>query len=202
MSGARDIFARFRRDESGSLVEFAFVIVLFLLLLLGAIDFGRLGYSMVMAQKATERAVRLAVVSGPVCAGLPNNNWRGTATEPKYGTPCDADSTICADPGTTACTADASDAGKAIWNAVAPLMPTGATAANLRMTYTYDASLGFLGGPYTPVVSADITGLTFDFISPLGALAELAIRGTGPAGLGESFTFPGLSASLPAEDLS
>ena len=51
------------RDEAGTvLVELAVVLGLFVLMVFGVIDFGRLGFSYVLAEKATETAARMAVV--------------------------------------------------------------------------------------------------------------------------------------------
>ena len=71
---------RFRRDEGGAaLVEMGIIMPLFLLLAFGLIDFGRLGFAYVMAQKATEQAVRAAVVRTPACAGVPAATTRSTS---------------------------------------------------------------------------------------------------------------------------
>jgi Flp pilus assembly protein TadG len=50
-------------DDSGTtLVEFAIVLPIFLLLFLGTIDFGRFGAEYMMAQKAMQLAARTAAV--------------------------------------------------------------------------------------------------------------------------------------------
>ena len=196
----------FARDEGGAvLVEYGIVMALFLLLLFGLIDFGRLGFSYVMAQKATERAVREAVVRTPVCAGVPTLNERGpldgSATMYRFGASCSIGSGLCADPGTFSCNAGVQTAAsEAIWAEVSPLLPTNATRQNLVFRYEFDENLGFLGGPYTPVVTVELTDLDFQFVTPLGALAALAGI-TGQSTLGVDFAFPSMSASLPAEIL-
>jgi hypothetical protein len=68
------------------------------------------------------------------------------------------------------------------------------------MRYTFDPNLGFLGGPYTPIVTVDLVDFDFQFITPLGALANLATGGT-DSEIPNAITFPNMSASLPAEDL-
>ncbi len=197
---------RFAREESGAtLVEFAMVFGVFIFLVFGVIDFARFGFAHVMAEKATERAVRFAAVSPALCTGLPETNTRasGSISSSLYpnGTICSADGGICADPGTASCRAQDSNAtAAAIWARVSPLLPNTATIENLEFSYSYDPALGRLGAPYTPVVTAQLADLQFDFISPLGALAGFAAR-RDDTGLGASFTFSGLSASLPAEDL-
>jgi Flp pilus assembly protein TadG len=196
----------FGQDDSGStLVEFAIVMPLFLLVLFGLIDFGRMGFEYVMANKAVQMAARTAVARPPACPGVALVNTRGVvapgAVPPYFGTNCRAGSTVCADPGPVTCTGDASNPTAAeIWGAVNGLMPVGSTVANLRFSYTYTSDLGFLGGPYVPMVTVETVNLTFQFVTPLDGLAVLA-GSTGP-GLPGSLPFPALSVSLPAEDLA
>lgn len=203
---ARTALTGFARQESGAtLVEFAMVFGVFIFLIFGIIDFARFGFAHVMAEKATETAVRSAVVSPAICNGLPERNIRASdailSSVYPNGTLCSTDGGICADPGTTTCRASMDDAtSAAIWARVAPLLPNTAEIENLEFSYSYDPALGRLGAAYAPVVSAQLADLQFDFISPLGALAGFAAQ-SGDTGLGASFTFPGLSASLPAEDL-
>jgi hypothetical protein len=55
-----------RCDKGASAAEFAFVLPLLLLFLLGIIDVGRLMWTLNQAEKATQMGVRYAVVSDPV----------------------------------------------------------------------------------------------------------------------------------------
>ena len=76
-----------------------------------------------------------------------------------------------------------------------------ATPANLRFRYSFDPNLGFLGGPYVPLVTVELQNLNFDFFSPLAGLASLA--GATPSGnLGAAIPFPPMSVSMPGEDLA
>ena len=190
-------------DDGATLVEFGIVMGLLLFLVFGLIDFSRLGFSYVMAQKATERAVRQAVVMSPVCAGLPTTNLRGilsgTTTDLKFGASCSIDDTLCEDGGTVSCTAT-SDAARVIWDNIAPLMPSNSDPSNLEFTYRFDPKLGFLGGPYTPLVTVEIINLDFEFVTPLGALAALA-GASNASEVGNDFQFPSMSTSLPSEAL-
>ena len=89
---------RFRGDESGTtMVEFAICVSLFLLILFAVIDFGRLGYNWVVAEKAMQRAVRVAAVRPPVCAGVPLYHARDAAAPNTYGagTLCSTDGGVC-----------------------------------------------------------------------------------------------------------
>lgn len=198
--------SRFGAEEAGTtLVELAIAIPLFLLIFLGLMDFGLFASTDVMAQKAVERATRLAVVRPPACAGVATVNARGTVNPgdvpPPFGTSCSAGANVCTAPATVSCAGSTGNATVAeIWALVQPAMPYGTTAANLQFSYSYDARLGFLGGPYVPLVTVKLQNATYNFISPLGALATLAgAGGTGPAA---SVTLPPLSLTLPGEDLA
>ena len=108
------LFRGARDEDGGTLVEFGVVLSIFLLLVFGLIDFSRLGFSYVMAGKAADRAVRLAVVRPPACAGLPETNDRGTLQGGselyKFGASCSIDSALCADPGPVSCSANSANA--------------------------------------------------------------------------------------------
>lgn len=196
----------FRADQRGTtMVEFALVLPVFLLLLFALIDFGRLGFEYVMADKAMQLAARMAVARPAACPDVPQTNLRGVVASgtvpPYFGTNCRAGATVCADPGTITCLGDTGNATVAeIWTAISPLMPSHATAADLRFTYAFDSNLGFLGGPYTPMVTVQTDTLTFQFATPISALAALA---AGQANdLPGSLPFPAMTVSLPAEDLA
>ncbi|WP_127903638.1 TadE/TadG family type IV pilus assembly protein [Solirhodobacter olei] len=197
-------------DESGAaLVELALVLPLFLFLLFGLIDFGRLGFSIVMARSAVDMAVRTAVVRPLACDDptFPTSNQRGSDTTqplPPFGTSCSPGTTgICAAPSPVSCTGSESNTTAfEIWNKIAPLMPFGTTIANLQFTYTYDPNLGFLGGPYVPTVTVALTGAKFQFVTPLGALAEAFAGGPLSFDTSKGIDFPTISAALPGEDLA
>ncbi len=198
--------AGFSQDESGStLDEFAIVMPIFLLIFLGLIDFGRLGFEYVMANKAVQLAARIAVARPPACDPVPagfSTNARGTGGIGKtYGTNCRAEANICAVKPTLTCEGNVTNATVAeIWTTLSPLMPAGSQASNLRFEYRYTSELGFLGGPYVPMVTVEIQNLRFRFIMPLGQLGALAgSTGTAPPG---TLPFPPLSVTLPAEDLA
>lgn len=190
-------------DESGAnLVEFSLVVTLFLFFLLAIIDFGRIGHAWVGANKATQLAARLAAVRPPACAGVPQRNTRGTAASaPAYGALCRAGAGVCAVPAPAVCQGNATNATAAeIFDAIRPLVPAGTTIGQMRYSYTFDANLGFLGGPYVPMVTVEFTGVTFTFVSQLGAFVT-ALTGQS-SGLGAALGMPGMSVSLPGEDLA
>lgn len=198
--------ARVWRDEAGTvLVELAVVLGLFVLMVFGVIDFGRLGFSYVLAEKATETAARMAVVRPAICpnvAPVVRRTLLGTLNlSVRNGTRCTDAPGVCRAPATVTCTGSAGQPqAAAIFTQIAALLPVGAGAENLRFTYSYDPDLNRVGAPYAPIVTVEITDLEYQFISPLGAFVALA-GGTDDGRLGTAFAFPSMSASLPAEDL-
>jgi hypothetical protein len=218
-----------RREDGASLVEYAIVISLFLLVFFAILDFGRLGFNWVMTEKAMQRAVRIAVTRPPICEGVPETNVRGTDTSREYGAFCRAGEGVCANAGRQACVLSASpiscdsagtSTAEEIWCVINPILPSNANPRNIRVSYQFDSRLGFLGGPYTPMVEMaivtehdvplilDSQALRFDFVTPLPGMAALVGGGT-PSNLtdsdGDSRTdipFPDLSVSMPAEDLA
>lgn len=217
--------SHFGQSERGTtLVEFAIAISLFLLIFFAVLDFGRLAYNWVMAEKAMQTAVRIAAVRPAVCAGVPDMNVRADAFDDTVpsGTLCRAQPGICLAVSPAPCTLAAADGGNPeavataseIWTAVRPFLPDNATNANVLLSYDYNESLGFLGGPYTPLITAELVGsaaqsggfgdFRFTFVTPLSALAAAAgaTDTTGVPTEGASIPFPAVSATLPAEDLN
>lgn len=241
---------RFRRSEDGaSLVEYAVVITLFLLLFFGILDMGRLGFNWVMTEKAMQRAARIAVARPPICTGVPTIHQRGSDLSEPMGTPCRESAGMCAVEDLVACTFNVSetlrgfngdngyrddcesignaDTATEIWCTIWPILPNTATPRHLRVTYAHDPLLGFMGGPYTPMVemgvvtAADVENpvfstdtnsapqaLQFDFITPLPGFVTLLSGGTpssfqtSDSGALAAIPFPDLSVSMPGEDLA
>ncbi|MEZ5796205.1 MAG: TadE/TadG family type IV pilus assembly protein [Paracoccaceae bacterium] len=198
--------AQLAGDEDGStLVEFSMVISLFLLIFFGLIDFGRLAYHVVTSERAMHLAAWIATVRPPACPGVPETMLRDAAApaDIDYGTGCSAGGAICQSPGTVTCLGNAANPTAAeIWARVETTLPPGATIQNLRFTYAYDARLSFLGGPYVPVVTTELEDVTFQFVTPLGALARVAGATPGGPEIGADVVLPSNSVSLPAEDLA
>ncbi|MAY33663.1 MAG: pilus assembly protein [Rhodovulum sp.] len=208
MSALIRITRAFWRDERGAtLVELGMVMPAFLLLFFGIIDFGRLSFHVVTAEKALQIAARIAAVRPPACDGVAVINTVGVVPNgeiaPKYGTNCRAGSTVCAQPADVTCAGDeTNDTVAEIWPLISGALPIGATAADLQFTYASDPNLGFLGGPFVPVLTVTLTNQTFTFVSPLGALAGMTGAADNPDLPAMSISFPDLSVSLPAEDLA
>ena len=220
---SKECFREFKDDETGTtLVELALCISLFLLILFAIIDFSRLGYNWVVAEKAMQRGARIASVRPPVCPGLPAVHFADPNNVNSYtaGTLCLTDGGICT-PAFAQCLLSQPAAGDAvasatateIWNALSPLMPQGTTTANIQLSYNYDPRLGFLGGPYVPVITARLVGsadtgsptgyneLPFQFVTPLSALAAQA-GASDITGIPGSIPFPGIEVTIPAEDMN
>jgi len=203
LSAAKSRARAFWADESGAnLVEFSLVVTLFLFLLFAIIDFGRVGNAWVGANKATQLAARLAAVRPPACPGVPTLTVRGTASPAaNFGSLCRAGAGVCSSPTPVTCQGSAANAtAQEIFTAVRPLVPAGTTIGQMRFSYTPDRDLGFLGGPYVPMVTVEFTCVTFTFVSPLGAPVT-AMTGCAST-LGRAIAMPGMSVSLPAEDLA
>ncbi|MGK7651974.1 hypothetical protein ACSQ76_06010 [Roseovarius sp. B08] len=70
----------------------------------------------------------------------------------------------------------------------------------MEFSYAFDPNLGFLGGPYTPMVTVSLDLDNFQFVSPLASLANAA--GATNSNIGSVATYSDFSVSLPAEDLA
>jgi hypothetical protein len=143
---------------------------------------------------------------------LPGAIPAGT-TPPRYGTLCRASPGVVCAVRQDSCIGDLANPTVAeIWfgsdrtpggaPGIREILPTNASPANLRFRYTSDPGIGFLGGPYAPIVTVEIENLDFRFVTPLGRLAALA-GAAQASGLGDtSIPFPSMSISLPGEDLA
>lgn len=194
---------RYLRDDDGAgLVEYSLVVLMFLFLLFAIIDFGRLANAWVGANKATQIAARLASVRPPVCVGVPPLNLRGSLAAPNFGSLCRAGAGTCADPGEVACDgADTSPTAAAIYASVIPLLPPGTQIEQLRFRYSFDSNLGFLGGPYVPMVTVELNGVDFVFVSQLGEFIRFLTGNASTLG-SAPLAIPTMSVSLPGEDLA
>lgn len=193
------------REDGGVLVEFSIVIALFLFIFFAMLDFGRLVYQTTLSEKATYIAARTAIVRPAACAGLPERHVAGTVpggtTPPRYGTSCSVAGFVCQAVADVTCVGNAGNATAVeIWARIAPMLPPDASIDNLRFTYRFDQNLGFLGGPYTPMVTVDLDLPDFQFVSPLGALAVAA--GAPSSTMSPTAAFADFSVTLPAEDLN
>ena len=195
--------ARFMRDESGAaMVEFAMVSGIFFLMIFQIIDFGMFASNKLMAEKSTQIAARIATVRPAACSGVIDRYTRGVALpKPRFGTSCSAFANTCAMPATVSCAGDANNpTASEIWARISPTLPQGSDISNLTFIYAPDTNLGYLGGPYVPQVSVELTLPAFQMSFAIGALADLAGGTTnGPSRTPQYSVF---SITLPGEDLA
>jgi Flp pilus assembly protein TadG len=197
-------FGGFARAEDGAaMVEFSIVCVVFFLIMFALIDFGRLGFAHVSGETALRIAVRTAAVRPAACTGVPDRIMtRGTVPSgtipPRFGSSCNLASYACQTVATVSCRGSSTNpTAQEVWARVAPLLPAGTTEESLQYTYTQDKQLGYLGGPYVPVLTVELIDraksgtqpLTFLFFSPFTAAFN-------------PLSLPRFSSSLPAEDLA
>ncbi|MDU8946029.1 TadE/TadG family type IV pilus assembly protein [Ovoidimarina sediminis] len=207
---------RFAQEEDGTtLVEFALAIIIFLLLFLGSLDFGRFLLHYYHAERAMHIATRIAVVRPAVCPIPPDHFARApdvSLPTPQFGTNCSDPSSPCRVEPPVTCTAGTIDpkslgyqTAQEIWDIVGAAFPPGTQIDDIEFTYAYDSNLGFLGGPYTPQVTVELTGARFRFLTPLGRFSQLvgATPNTTLDGFSdEGFAFPVMGVTMPGEDLN
>lgn len=190
----KDLLTRFSRNNSGATaVEFALVVGLFLTLLLGIFDFGRMFFNWNKAAKATEMGVRLATVSDMVAVGL--QDYDGLVVSGGNGlvVPIAAinggQPVICksgGDCGGFGFDQASFDNILARMQGISPEIK----AENLVIEY-HHIGFGFSGNPYGSDISPNVTvrleNMQFDFIFPgLQSFMSLAM--------------PELKATLTGED--
>lgn len=191
--------------SAATAAEFAMVLPLLLIFLLGIIDGGRLLWDLNKNQKASQSGVRLAAVTNMIPSGLASYSFATSgALTPGTPVPTTAfDSVTCT---SGLCTkGDPSDDCKMSATGVGPTpgydsaaftrvvnrmhaMDARIGAANVRVTYC-NVGLGYAGNPYgadvSPQVVVAVTGLSFVPITSL---------------LFAEFTMPDSSSSMPMED--
>ena len=168
------------RDQRGaSAAEFALVLPLLILLLLGLIDAGRFIWEYNRAEKATQMGARYAVATAPVAPGIASFSFAVT------------DGVIPGDPIPTAnfdyAECDNTDCAPCVGGNICGTIGYDATAFNnivARMSAFYPAitpagvkveyrniGLGYAGDPngpdVAPLVTVRLTGLTFKPITTL-----------------------------------
>ncbi|SDZ50894.1 TadE-like protein [Jannaschia faecimaris] len=196
---------RFIRDESGAaMVEFAMVVVVFFLMIASIIDFGIFASNNLMAEKSVQIAARVATVRPPACAEfIPERYSVGTAIPaPRFGTSCGAVPNACAMPAEVTCVGSASNAtASEIWARISPQLPAGTDIDDLTFTYTPDPKLGYLGGPYVPEVTVELTvPEDYSFPFAIDSLVNLASGATET--LPDHMDYKNFSITLPGEDLA
>lgn len=202
-----------RSTGAASSAEFALVLPLFLILLLGVIDAGRFMYQYNRAEKATQVGTRVAIVTNVLSPGLRDEDYAdesvgGTPIGPGNRIPAAALGTIKCDVGgctceTGPCPSDLGTMDSSTFNdvLVARMKQIDPLIADDNVVVRYSGSgFGFAGssggggggsGPeqmeISPLVTVTLTGLQFTPITSF-LLAQVDM--------------PDLSATLSAEDAS
>ena len=198
-------------EAAASAAEFAMVLPLLLMLLLGIIDVGRFMWEMNLAEKATQIGARQVAVTNPVSPGLIEANFASDDIAPGQPIPANAmpdvicSSTECScavSAGGAECPLeDESVATTAFTNIVTRMqaIKPDITVAQVRVTYS-GSGFGFAGSPPTkgggsveeqmevsPLITVSIEGAQFTPITSL---------------LLASVNLPTASTTVVAEDLS
>lgn len=213
-------FTHLLRDETGtSTIELSIVMVLFLLLTFGLVEFGYALYQWNSASKATQLGARLAAVSDPVWCQLRQKdnggNWLvsdpGTPGGPwttNYNVTCTGSDGQCTGtaPAGVSMTYSATNMNRLVYGrgggTTCGTVGTDGDAgmcdvfwrimpANVSVNYR-NTNLGFAGRPGGPVptITVQLTGLTFQFIA-LGQLLGF-----------NNITLPDFKVTMTGEDLS
>lgn len=210
---------RLGRDQSGTTtIEFTIVMVLFLTLTFGIVEFGYMLWQYNSAAKAAQLGARMAAVSDPVWGELVNledTGSPGAAWETDYSVTCtsnsddassgDCDGTFSGDYEETAmqclvfgrsaasppCDTECSETGIDGENNGLCDRYNFIKPENVSITYSH-TGLGFAGRPGGPVptVTLQLTGLTFDFFA-VGALLGF-----------QQVAMPDFKVTMTGEDLS
>lgn len=178
----------FRNTHGAAAAEFALVVLLFLSLLLGIFDFGRMFFNWNKAAKATEMGVRLAIVSDMVAIGL--QDFDGIAVTGGQNLPIPLAAinggapVVCMSGGNC----DGYGFDQTSFDTILARMQgvySEIQAENLVIEYRH-IGFGFSGNPYgsdiSPNVTVSLQNMQFNFIFPglqtLTSLATPAFRST------------------------
>lgn len=179
----------FLRDARGaSAAEFAMVLPVFLLFLLGIIDLGRYAWAFNQAEKATQMGARFAVVTNPLPQNMTNYSFVSDAVPQGSSVPQSAFGGVqckTAANGTTlecscneggVCGFVATDEDTAAWNNLLARMRAmypGIAPANVVVDYGW-SGLGYAGNPngsdISPLVTVSLRDMAFEpaFLGALG----------------------------------
>lgn len=201
MTGA-SLFHSLWRDERGAAAEFALVVPLLLLFVLGALDAGFYMWHVNQAEKATQIGARVAVVTNPVASAISTESYvnkvvGGTTVALGDRVPVGAfgkmtctNAACTCDTGPCPATTHDSAAFNTILARMRGLYPS-ITASDVSIEYS-GSGLGFAGDPngpdIAPIVTVRVTGLEYSPFS--GAI------------FGAAVDMPPFSYSLTAEDSS
>jgi len=178
----------FADDRGAAAAEFGLLAGLFLAIMLGIIDTGRLAWEVNAAKAATRAGVRFAIVNAPVVNQM---NYDGTGT---YGAGSDVPVGAVADYTCTSTSCGAGTRNAAAFNAILAVMQgyyPRLQAANVTVAYRHEG-LGTAGNPYgsdvEPLITVSVQNLEFQPIITL--LVNLTMD------------IPPVSSTMTAEDMA
>jgi Flp pilus assembly protein TadG len=181
--------------KAASAAEFALVLPLLLIFLLGIIDAGRYMWSINRAEKAAQMGVRMAVVTDYVSSTIGANYIGQCSLNAGDPIPASCFSTVtCNNPGTVSCSSGTANA--AAFNRVLQrmqlFMPE-LQASKVEIIYS-PSGLGYAGNPngpdLAPLVTVRLSGLTFQ------PMIFLALGSIGLPEVRSSLTFEDGQGSL------
>lgn len=187
----RSLAHRLARNRRGATAaEFALVLPIVLMFLLGMIDIGRFMWTLNRAEKATQMGARHAIVTAMVPSNLITRDFSLNGGIPG-GEPVPTgtfSSTTC---NSSSCTGSWGYDATAFTNLVTRVRQFLPDAQAADITIRYDnVGLGFAGDPngpdVQPLITVTVNGITF---TPL--VFQM---------FGAAFTLPAVSASLTMED--
>lgn len=170
-----------RNQRGATAAEFTMVVVVFLILVFGGIDFGRALWEWNQAAKATQYGARMAVVTNIVAEGL--QAYDGLAAAGGNGDPVPI---AAISPNPITCNSSGCN-GYGPLDAVAfsaivarmKQMFRRIEEANVVIEYRH-IGLGFAGNPFgpdiVPAVTVKLRNMTFQFMTPgLAGLADISM---------------------------
>ena len=189
----------FLADSRGaSAAEFALVLPLLLILLIGSIDIGRYAWALNMSEKATQVGARWAVATDMIPSGLINYSFATSAGVPQGttvnastfpGVTCNSSGCQCAAGGTCNFPLTASNAAfNLLAGRMARINPD-IRPENVVVTYSW-SGLGFAGDPNGP----DVAPLT------TVSLRDLQFVPFSTLIFGGRINMPQFAYTLPMED--
>lgn len=201
------ILRKLAKDTDGAaMVEFTIILTLFVIFLLGSVDFFLAYYQWNRVTKAVERGARIAVVSTPVDNGIRTVTDAISGLQPGDPVPANYFVSTCeggACTGTRAASYNANAMNLIVFGRDASQTCTDATSvykigmcdiydkitpANVTVEYRY-TGLGFVGRPggAVPTVKVSVRNLTFDFVFLKHLFGQIQM--------------PSISATATGEDL-
>jgi hypothetical protein len=193
------ITALMRDSKASSAAEFALVLPLLLIFLLGIIDVGRLMWTWNRAEKATQMGVRYAVATDPVATGLASYSFatgssipQGGAIDTSYFASMTCSSTSCGSCSGSACNSLTTPYNSTAFDNTVGRMRAflpELAAANVEILYS-NSGIGYSGDPNGPDLAPLVTV----------RIKDMSFRPIALFLFNASISLPSFSAALTMED--